>query len=194
MVKNPPANAGDSGSIPGLGRSPREGNGRPPTPVLLPGESHGRRSLAGCSPWGRESRTRPSTRIAVCACSPPAPSLSRLCPPRFCFSNHKFLFQHLHLCFCFVSKFICIIKKIGPHVSAMSCGVCLCLTQCDHLWVPSRCCRWRCFVFLVAESCFAFLKNVLISVHLQIVSSLNSISSRQHARPKGTQISVLSPV
>ena len=22
------------------------------TPVLLPGESHGRRSLAGCSPWG----------------------------------------------------------------------------------------------------------------------------------------------
>ena len=25
-----------------------------PTPVLLPGESHGRRSLVGCSPWGRE--------------------------------------------------------------------------------------------------------------------------------------------
>ena len=25
-----------------------------PTPVLLPGESHGQRSLAGCSPWGRE--------------------------------------------------------------------------------------------------------------------------------------------
>ena len=24
-----------------------------PTPVLLPGESHGRRSLVGCSPWGR---------------------------------------------------------------------------------------------------------------------------------------------
>ena len=23
-----------------------------PTPVLLPGESHGRRSLEGCSPWG----------------------------------------------------------------------------------------------------------------------------------------------
>ena len=27
MVKNPPANAGDSGSIPGLGRSPGGGNG-----------------------------------------------------------------------------------------------------------------------------------------------------------------------
>ena len=25
-----------------------------PTPVLLPGISHGRRSLVGCSPWGRE--------------------------------------------------------------------------------------------------------------------------------------------
>ena len=25
-----------------------------PTPVLLPGKSHRRRSLVGCSPWGRE--------------------------------------------------------------------------------------------------------------------------------------------
>ena len=25
-----------------------------PTPVLLPGKSHGRRSLVGCSPWGLE--------------------------------------------------------------------------------------------------------------------------------------------
>ena len=29
VVKNPPANAGDSGSIPRLGRSPGEGNGNP---------------------------------------------------------------------------------------------------------------------------------------------------------------------
>ena len=29
MVKNPPANAGDVGSIPGSGRSPGEGNGNP---------------------------------------------------------------------------------------------------------------------------------------------------------------------
>ena len=28
-VKNPPANAGDLGSIPGLGRSPGEGHGNP---------------------------------------------------------------------------------------------------------------------------------------------------------------------
>ena len=29
-----------------------EGNGIP-SPVLLPGKSHGQRSLVGCSPWGR---------------------------------------------------------------------------------------------------------------------------------------------
>ena len=31
-----------------------------PTPILLPGKSHGQRSLVGCSPWGRkESDTFP---------------------------------------------------------------------------------------------------------------------------------------
>ena len=29
-----------------------------PTPVLLPGKSHGQRSLVGCSPWGEKSWTR----------------------------------------------------------------------------------------------------------------------------------------
>ena len=29
VVKNPPASAGEAGSIPGLGRFPREGNGNP---------------------------------------------------------------------------------------------------------------------------------------------------------------------
>ena len=29
---------------------PKETN---PTPALLPGKSHGQRSLVGCSPWGR---------------------------------------------------------------------------------------------------------------------------------------------
>ena len=49
--------AGDPGSIPGWGRFPGEGNGKP-TPVFLPGESHGQRSLAGYSLWGhKESDT-----------------------------------------------------------------------------------------------------------------------------------------
>ena len=51
--KESACNTGDLGSIPGLGRSPGGGNGYP-TPVFLPGESHGQRSLAGCSPWDHE--------------------------------------------------------------------------------------------------------------------------------------------
>ena len=44
--KESDCNAGDQGAIPGLGRSPGEGNGKP-TPVLLPEKSHGQRSLTG---------------------------------------------------------------------------------------------------------------------------------------------------
>ena len=40
VVKNPPANAGDAGSIPDPGRSPGEGNGDP-FQVFLPGKPHG---------------------------------------------------------------------------------------------------------------------------------------------------------
>ena len=35
-----------------LGREDPLGEGMAPTPVFLPGESHGQRSLAGYSPWG----------------------------------------------------------------------------------------------------------------------------------------------
>ena len=77
MVTNLPTNAGDTAdlsSIPGLGRSPGEGKDlsvvyegqkaslslQPwrrkwqPSPVFLPGKSHGRRSLVGYSPWGHK--------------------------------------------------------------------------------------------------------------------------------------------
>ena len=52
LVKNPPANIGDTGSIPGSGRSPGREHGNPPTPVFSPGEFHGQRSLESYSPWG----------------------------------------------------------------------------------------------------------------------------------------------
>ena len=42
-------NAGDLGSIPGLGRSPGKGNGNP---LQYSGEFHGQRSLTSYSPWG----------------------------------------------------------------------------------------------------------------------------------------------
>ena len=44
-------NVADLVSILGLGRFPGEGNGKP-TPVLLPGKSHGRRSLVGYTVHG----------------------------------------------------------------------------------------------------------------------------------------------
>ena len=42
---------GNSGSIPGSGRSPREGSGNPLQYTCL-GKSHRQRSLVGYSPWG----------------------------------------------------------------------------------------------------------------------------------------------
>ena len=54
MIKNPPANAGDPGLIPGSGR-PRI-RAWQPTPVSLPGESHGQRSPLGYSPQGHRVR------------------------------------------------------------------------------------------------------------------------------------------
>ena len=56
VVKNLLDNTGDLrdvGSIPGSGRFPWR-RAWQPTPVFLPGESHGQRSLAGYSPWGCE--------------------------------------------------------------------------------------------------------------------------------------------
>jgi len=53
MVKNPPANAGDARNV-GLipeSEDPLE-KGMATTPVFLPGESCGQRSLVDSSPWG----------------------------------------------------------------------------------------------------------------------------------------------
>ena len=48
VVKNPPANAGDVGSIPGSARSPEEGMVTHSS--ILAGKSHGQRSLVGYHP------------------------------------------------------------------------------------------------------------------------------------------------
>ena len=60
MVKNPPASAGDAGdagSIPGEEEDPLEEEMAPHSSTLA-GESHGRKSLVGYSPWGlKESDT-----------------------------------------------------------------------------------------------------------------------------------------
>ena len=55
VVKNTPGNAGDlrCGFNPWVGKIPWRRTWQP-TLVFFPGESHGQRSLAGYSPWGRK--------------------------------------------------------------------------------------------------------------------------------------------
>jgi len=56
VVKNSPANTGDTGdadSVPGSGRSPWRRAGQH-TPIFLPGESHGQ----GYGPWGSKESDR----------------------------------------------------------------------------------------------------------------------------------------
>ena len=47
VIKEFSANTRDVVSVPGLGKSSGEGS-----PIFLPGESHGQRSLAGYGSWG----------------------------------------------------------------------------------------------------------------------------------------------
>ena len=62
MVKQASAyNAGHPGSVPGL-----ETRKRQPTPVLLPGKSHGQRSLVGYSPWGHKELDFTLATIKIC--------------------------------------------------------------------------------------------------------------------------------
>ena len=69
VKKKSACNAENLGLIPRLGRSLGEGNGThssilawrrkwQPTPVFLPGEFHGQRSLVGYSPWGHKESDR----------------------------------------------------------------------------------------------------------------------------------------
>ena len=71
VVKNPPANTGGImrlGFHPWIGMIPWR-RAWQPTPVFLPGESHGQRSLVGYSPWGRRVRHNWSDLAHMHSCS-----------------------------------------------------------------------------------------------------------------------------
>ena len=55
--KESACNAGDSGSISGSEKIPWRRK-QQPTPLFLPGELHGQRSLVGYSPWGYKELDR----------------------------------------------------------------------------------------------------------------------------------------
>ena len=68
MVKNLPANTGDAGdtnSIPELGRSSGGGHGKR-TPVFPPGKFHGQRSLEGYSPWSHKESYKTEVNAHAC--------------------------------------------------------------------------------------------------------------------------------
>ena len=55
----------------------------PPTSIFLPGESHGQRGLAGCSPWGHKELDM--TEVTWHTCTSPAliphlQKISNMCP------------------------------------------------------------------------------------------------------------------
>ena len=54
MVKNPPANAGDAGSIPGWGRTLEKEMVTHSTPAFLLEKFHGQKNLVGYSPCSCE--------------------------------------------------------------------------------------------------------------------------------------------
>ena len=60
LVKRLPAMQVDLCLTPGSGRSLEKEMA--PTPIFLPGNSHGQRSLADYSPWSCESQTRLTTK------------------------------------------------------------------------------------------------------------------------------------
>ena len=62
--KESPCTEGDLGSIPGLGRSPGEGNDYPLQYSCLE-NPQGQRSLAGCSPWVRRVRHDWATSLST---------------------------------------------------------------------------------------------------------------------------------
>ena len=65
VAKNPPANAGNTGSVPGSGRPPGEKKWQP-TPIFLPGKSHGQRSLTGYSLLDRKELNTTATEQKQC--------------------------------------------------------------------------------------------------------------------------------
>ena len=94
VVKNPPANSGDVGSIPESGRSPEGGNGTL-LPVLLPGESHGQRSLESYTVHGVvKSSTLLSTHPD---CSLPSSSVHGISQARILEWGCHFLLQGIFL-------------------------------------------------------------------------------------------------
>ena len=77
MVKNPPANVGDAGLIPGSGRCPGEGNGNPFQCSCLEnpiGRGAWQAAVHGVTGAGQDLVPEPSSVSSVCAFAVSLPS------------------------------------------------------------------------------------------------------------------------
>ena len=136
---------------------------RKPTPVFLPGESHGQRSLVGYSPWGcrvgHDWATSPHLTlyivVYICQSQPPHSSLPQL--PFWC----PYILDALSVCspsvcslclclyLCFANKLICTIFLDFTYKQYYTIFVFLFLTYFtlyDNFWVHSCLCQWHNFV------------------------------------------------
>ena len=116
VVKNPPANAGDTRdqtSIPGSGRSPGEGNGNPLP--FLPGEPHGPRGAWWATVHGLARSWTWLKHLSMHACIP-----SSSAPPSsvtmglFSISVSLFLFCFIHL----------VVLFFRFHLEVVTCIIC----------------------------------------------------------------------
>ena len=119
---------GDQGLILGSGRFSGEGNGTS-TPVFLPGESHGQRSLVDYSPWMAELDTPECLSCSLTLNSSPSMSLQMA---RF----HSFLRLNNIPLYIYISLCVCIYRHIShlthPFISCCSFAKSH-LTLCDPM-------------------------------------------------------------
>ena len=113
MVKNLSANAGDVGSVPGLGRSSEGGNGNPLQNSCL-GNPMEQSSLPGYSPWGRKRGKQDLvTKQQHGVTDPILPIKSN-----FTFVSYSVLDKHmLGHCFVFVESHIVSLVREYKHLS-----------------------------------------------------------------------------
>ena len=123
MVKDLPANTEDMGSILGLGRSPGEGNGNLLQHSCL-GKSHGRRSLAGYSPWGHK-------RVRCCLVTKQEQNI--------------YTYIYMYICiYIYIYTYACMHMHVCIHMHVCVCihmHVCKCIYIYSHRF-PSTCRLW----------------------------------------------------
>ena len=127
--KESACSAGDLGLIPGLGRSPGEGNGNPFQYSYVE-NPYGQRSLYGCSPWGRKESETTGQLSTVCINTflNPHPyfSLSHFLLPS---ANRQFVFCE-SVSF-FLYSLICCLFQI-PYI-VITYSICFSLSDLFHL-------------------------------------------------------------